>query len=500
MRNNAKYLLIALCAALFAATWACQGIAEGKTGKHVHSWRYTVQGDTITAHCDGEGACDITEGLILTLSAPTVLVYDGTQKAARLNEDYSVEAFGRKHTIFYGRDGEGFSDEPPVDAGDWTAWVGPKSNGEAPRARVRFTIAKADMTLTAHAEAIHFSVDGEAHPLVKLPDPLPAGCAQAQFSLDGGVTWENEIPTAARAGTYAVDIRYLGDINHNDTMDASVTAIVDAKPNGLVIATLVAVGEDGFKVSWTEANNVDGYDVFLKECADNSSGRDVAASVQGTETTLKGLKEHTNYKAAVWAWVMKGDQKQYVLDPSPVAHAITGGYRKGTVNPASLRINKSHTTIKIDRSVRIGGTVKGVKNGRLLKHEPRLRYISTDTGVAVVSNKGDVTAVGPGSCRVYVITNNGLWQSVEVTVDAEPESVWFQKKQGAIKVGGTVDLGARVKLWPGKSQTVLTWTSANDDIARVNDKGVVTGVKKGETTITVTARNGERARVKLKVK
>lgn len=500
MRHITRKSILVFTVALLAAILPWRGLAAVSASKHKHEWRYTAQGNNITAHCDGEGVCDVTEGLTLTLTPPTELQYDGEEKPAALNEDFSREAFGKKHTITYARSGESATDRPPVDAGTWTASVGPKSNIEAPQARVTFTIAKADLVIPQHAEAVNSSLDGEAHPLVKLPAALPTGCAMVQFSLDGGITWEDEIPTSAREGSYTVNVRYLGDVNHNDTMGAPVTAVIDAKPNGLVIATMVAEGNDAFKVTWTEAHNVDGYDVFLKECADKSDSRDVAASVQGTEATLTGLKKNTSYKASVWAWVLKGDQKEYVLDHSPVVHAITGGYRKGTVNPASLRINKSRTTVKIDRSVRIGGTIKGVKSGRLLKHEPRLRYISTDTNVAVINNKGDVTGVGPGTCTVYVLTNNGIWQSVAVTVDAEPDSVWFQKKQGSMKVGSQLDLGARVKLWPGKSQTVLTWTSSDDAIARVDDKGVVTGVRTGEATITVTATNGEHARVKLKVK
>ena len=46
----------------------------------------------------------------------------------------------------------------------------------------------------------------------------------------------------------------------------------------------------------------------------------------------------------------------------------------------------------------------------------RLRFVSSDPGVAKVSAKGKVTAVKTGSCRIYVQTINGIWKTVNVSV------------------------------------------------------------------------------------
>ena len=45
-----------------------------------------------------------------------------------------------------------------------------------------------------------------------------------------------------------------------------------------------------------------------------------------------------------------------------------------------------------------------------------LRYFSSDTNVATVSETGRIQAAGPGSCKVYVMANNGIRASIQVTV------------------------------------------------------------------------------------
>jgi len=92
------------------------------TPAHIHSFTYSASGATITATC-GEG-CDITEGLTLTISAPTGdLTADGTTTfPATLNDDYNTTAFPGTYTIVYTKDGQPY-DGTPTEAGDYTASV-----------------------------------------------------------------------------------------------------------------------------------------------------------------------------------------------------------------------------------------------------------------------------------------------------------------------------------------------------------------------------------------
>ena len=60
---------------------------------HTHNFTYKVNGTTITAKCNN-AYCPITEGLTLTLVAPTGnMVYDGQPRVATLKAGYNAEAF-----------------------------------------------------------------------------------------------------------------------------------------------------------------------------------------------------------------------------------------------------------------------------------------------------------------------------------------------------------------------------------------------------------------------
>ncbi|MBO4867430.1 MAG: hypothetical protein J5582_12870 [Ruminococcus sp.] len=105
------------------------------TSVHKHSWSYTANGNTITAECtDG---CDITNGLTMTISAPTVLEYDGNPKEVTLNSDYNITAFPDTYTIEY-YSGTTKLSSAPTNKGSYTAKV---TAGNA-TASVEFTITK----------------------------------------------------------------------------------------------------------------------------------------------------------------------------------------------------------------------------------------------------------------------------------------------------------------------------------------------------------------------
>ena len=63
--------------------------------------------------------------------------------------------------------------------------------------------------------------------------------------------------------------------------------------------------------------------------------------------------------------------------------------------------------------------IKKADSSKLLmtdNHTTELRYVSTDKKVATVSADGKITAKSKGSCKVYVISINGVKKAVKVTV------------------------------------------------------------------------------------
>ena len=64
--------------------------------------------------------------------------------------------------------------------------------------------------------------------------------------------------------------------------------------------------------------------------------------------------------------------------------------------------------------------MKKLKKGKKLMkkgHGPKLRYLSSNKSVTTVNKSGKITAKSKGSCKVYVITVNGVYKVVNVTVN-----------------------------------------------------------------------------------
>ncbi|WP_035786682.1 Ig-like domain-containing protein [Butyrivibrio sp. XPD2002] len=49
-------------------------------------------------------------------------------------------------------------------------------------------------------------------------------------------------------------------------------------------------------------------------------------------------------------------------------------------------------------------------------HAPKLRYRSTNSAVAAVDKKGNITGIAAGTCDVYVYAKNGIAKKLTVTV------------------------------------------------------------------------------------
>ncbi len=323
-----------------------------------------------------------------------------------------------------------------------------------------------------------------------------------EYSPDGGRTW---IPVTGETvdklvpGEYLV--RYAEDAAHHAGPASAVTVNgTEADMNAMLIATMRSVGDDALNATWTGVAGVDGYDVYFVNCGNYDyqlCGTVPADAPRSFD--FKGLETKHCYKVIVKAWTGPADSKQYVAE-SPVAHCYTTGGAGKLVNPASLTLKKADMTIRLGKTAKIRAGVKGVRKGTVLAHDHKLRYISNDPAVATVNRSGKVRAVGSGSCVIYVLTSNGIWASVTVTVDDSPAKVKLTGAKKTMRVGETQALGGCVKLTHPDARTTLAWVSSNPAVATVDENGNVKALSKGKVTITVVTHNGKKAKLKIKVK
>lgn len=102
--------------------------------------------------------------------------------------------------------------------------------------------------------------------------------------------------------------------------------------------------------------------------------------------------------------------------------------------------------------------------------------------------------------QVYAHTAS-LTSKSAVGVPAEklvPHSVTLNWR-GTVSLYSTLTLPLTAEVQPAGAITRLTWTSSNARVARVDENGLVTPLKKGTTYISVSTDNGLTASIKLKV-
>ena len=122
-------------------------------------------------------------------------------------------------------------------------------------------------------------------------------------------------------------------------------------------------------------------------------------------------------------------------------------------------------------------------------------WTSYDSTVATVDQNGFVTAVAEGSTTIRVTTDDGgKTATCDVTVKARVihvTGVSLNKTSLTLTEGETATLSATVTPADATDKSV-TWTSGDTSIATVSSDGVVTAVKAGTATITVTTTDGSK--------
>ena len=120
-------------------------------------------------------------------------------------------------------------------------------------------------------------------------------------------------------------------------------------------------------------------------------------------------------------------------------------------------------------------------------------WSSNAPSVATVSSSGNVTAVAPGTATITVTTEDGnKTATCAVTVAAATVSVTgvtLNKTSLSLTVGGTVILNATITPSEATNKNV-TWSSDNEEVATVDENGLVTAVGVGTATITATVNDG----------
>ena len=186
-----------------------------------------------------------------------------------------------------------------------------------------------------------------------------------------------------------------------------------AERTPVLLATAVKTTGTSVKLRWTPVDGAAKYQVYGGICSETPV-RLKTVSGETTDWTSKSLKRATSYKY----YVVALDEAGKKIATSPIIHVVTNGSKYG--NPEQLTLT-SDAAITMTKGGKVANVLTELTASPAekepLTHIAALRYRSDDKTVAKVDKDGVITAVNKGTCTVYVIAQNGLYQAVTVTVE-----------------------------------------------------------------------------------
>ena len=126
-----------------------------------------------------------------------------------------------------------------------------------------------------------------------------------------------------------------------------------------------------------------------------------------------------------------------------------------------------------------------------------LEWTSDNENVAVVDADGVVTATGRGTAIISATAASGVTASLTVNVLVPSTGIAFAEDTLEIEKGSS--LRPEIVLTPADSTDELFWASSDEDVAVVDENGVITAIEKGQAVITVTTASGASAECNVSV-
>lgn len=115
-------------------------------------------------------------------------------------------------------------------------------------------------------------------------------------------------------------------------------------------------------------------------------------------------------------------------------------------------------------------------------------WFSTRSAVATVDDNGLVTAVGPGTAGIKASVGNKII-TYNLTVKAPLKWIKLNTTTGTMRLNRTKQLEVIYEPLNTTDDKTPVWTSSNPEIAKVDERGMVTAVSRGKTTITASVGN-----------
>jgi uncharacterized protein YjdB len=315
-----------------------------------------------------------------------------------------------------------------VKAGTYTVeyrYVGDKNHKNSAALRIKASIARAKITITAQ---------DKTGPRATAIQKLTWKVTGAYVSGDNlGIKASTTAKKTSKPGKYKISVSWNKNPNYTATLKNGTYTITDRVTGPEKARTGISLNSgfrawwegSGLMVSWGKAENAGRYDVLAAYCGKDAPKpvRTVSAKsepvIKITSLDGKKLDRTKNIKVRVIAY-RKVDGQYTRMGATLIAHVTGGrGRTSGFTNARRVTVQKDSYTLRIGKTVAIKAkTIPEIQGKKLLEetHAARYRYASDNKKVAAIDENGKITAVGKGTCHIYIYAQNGTSGKVSVTV------------------------------------------------------------------------------------
>ncbi len=293
--------------------------------------------------------------------------------------------------------------------------------------------------------------------------------------------------------------------------ESSDTEIATISSTGLL--TGVKNGETTIKVSTSDSkfSSTSKVTVSAIEAESiNFDNKEVELMIdESHQLTYKINPENTTDKKVSFS---SSDSKVVSVDSTGLLKALTLGEAKITIKtsnnlsdeavvkvlpiPSSeVRVDHASVSLFLGESFQVKATVLPET-----ATDKKIIWTSANESIATVSSNGNIKGIGIGSTQIYARTASGTQATVQVVVKAiEVTAINLDKTSVSIFIGDKFQVNGKVVPDNATNKNII-WTSANESIATVSSKGLITGHKAGSTKIYARSESGVQSTVDVTVK
>ena len=403
-----------------------------------------------------------SHGLLSYTASGYNKAYDGS------NHSITVTSSGA--TIAYSSDGTNYSSTKPTyrDVGTYTVYYKIEKEGyKTITGTEKVTITKANGSVIAPTVK-NLTYNGSAQALVNAGS---TNTGTIRYKLNNG-TYSNSIPTATNAGTYTVYYKVIGDANHNDVKEQSVTVTIN-KANGSVIApTVKNLTYNGSAQALVNAGSTNTGTIRYKLNNGTYSNSIPTATNAGTYTVyykVIGDANHNDVK----------EQSVTVTIKRLAASSVTYSNKTYT-GSEQVAVTGSNVTLT--------GTLKATNVGSYTAYaEPTSNYTWSDGTTSKKTINWSITKANntlklSSNSGSYTYPNSGTF-SVTTNVSGGDLSCSSNNSSVATcKISGTT-----VTVIPGTTKGTATITVTSKETANYNSSSAAYVVTTNLGTLSVTA-------------